>query len=265
MSKRQSIKRYSKNLLHSNLPLSLTGFTAVALIVSAFFGFYELLYHLPIAGLPRHLIWAIVLIAALFATPVLNGYFRFTMKIAKRQSAEIQDIFYYFSSAKSYLAAFNLNLLYILRAGCVFLLALIPYVLYYIIYKEGYVRINPTVHGIINTVLPVILFIGAAIVLIRYVFVYFLFEENNGQKLNSYFKQSAYIVNKTGFYQKIIKFSLSFIPWFLLCFFVIPVFYVIPYYVLFICVLGTNQLMAFTPGAPPPVTAPAAHDTEFTA
>lgn len=91
--------------------------------------------------------------------------------------------------------------------------------------------------------LVVTLFVGTFFFFVfcqRYALSYVLYNENPNSKISGSVKLSAKIMDNKCF--ELARLKLSFIPWFMLCVFIFPVFYVYPYYKITVAVKQSNIL-----------------------
>lgn len=169
--------------------------------------------------------YAVILTLTFMALPVVFGYIR--MFSTDKGSYNIADVFFFFSSPaiyfKSVLLAFN----FFLRIIWMFILLLLPVGIFNICEKPFLKLMSKNMYTVINNSLVILTIIAIIVYSLRYFLVIRLFSENTSKKINSYFKESVYLMN--GNKAKVLKLFFSFTPWILLCFTVLPILYVLPY------------------------------------
>ena len=161
----------------------------------------------------------------ILATPVFSGYTKICHNIAKYGKSSTYDLFFYFTKSKLYFKALGVNIL----KG----LILSPFVT---LGFTGFVISFGIIGAEIKSLEPIIA-IGIAIILLAVVlFIYFyarLSFVNNILAENPYTNvtfciSESFAITK-GKTISTIKLILSFTLWYALCFFVLPIFYVVPY------------------------------------
>ena len=166
------------------------------------------------------------LVVFLLLSPVYTGYVRFIDKCRSRETGNAEDIFYYFSKSR-YIHTVQLNLLLALFYGLMFIVCLAPAIVMLVL--SGIGMGNQTVFQICALWLAI--FGGLAFFIVsRFLnMTTYLYVANfNYKKEIELVKASVYIV-KTNL-SKVINLYISYLPWLIPCFFVLPIVFVYPYF-----------------------------------
>ncbi len=172
---------------------------------------------------------AICYTALFFVSPIINGVLKTAANIAMYGKSDVRDVFYFFKGSK-YLKTIFINFLIMLLFGISSSLL------------DSY-RIASTVlsaelgSASLTDISTIIILVTALIVsIITKLLCFFIF---------AYYPLSAYALDDSksvGYYSfkmigfsfrhlgSAIKLTLSFVGWILLCFFIVPSFYVLPYF-----------------------------------
>lgn len=163
-------------------------------------------------------------------SPVKNGFLRLCYKVQNDGDSEFREVFYFFSRIKLYFRAIQFNIFYALRIILCFLIASAPYALFTVI--TGCVSAfagSAVMYGDIFSVAGVFLSVCSialgSLLSLRFLPAQFIFA---AQLDYNAFAANKQIIDKH--YKDFLKMTVSFIPWTLLCFFVLPALYVIPYF-----------------------------------
>lgn len=206
------------------------------IILYMFFGTMSLITTL--AGCSEYLQWVLGIIfdclylpVLVFFSPLATGYLRMCYKITKGENtSELKDIFYYFTGGR-YGKSLSLNLHIIVRIMCHLIIVSIIPVFFALCYKF--------------TGTPV-LFYGAIFLMVLGVIESFLYFTKYTVTLSVYFEDESIDISDilrlgNEFYRdkkKNTQFLLvTFSPLILLCFFIVPIVFVVPY----ICVSLMNN------------------------
>lgn len=239
MRKEKIIKAQAKSALSKGCWSTLVGCLAVMLAVFCFvlYAYYSLLYgfnavdfdsgeileskELLASGLT--VIFIFLLIAA---SPVINGFSKLCFDTAKYETCSAGDLFFYFKRPGLYIKALGLN---ILKGAYILLITLVctlPSGLFF----AGAELLNGDFSYILRFFGGIFAITGicaAVVIHIRLVLCNFILAENESIKASACISQ-AFIISK-GHTNDLIRLLISFIFWILLCFFVFPIFYVVPY------------------------------------
>lgn len=167
---------------------------------------------------------------ALLLTPSILGYLK--MMYSEKDEYEMSDVVYYFTCSKRYTKAITFIFSYVMRIALPALLFFLPVIAYivYIDYKKA--TISPYILGALIVV--------SAILLLFYSIKYFLsvklFCDDDSKNYGYYFSTSKMIMRNHRW--DVVKLTLSFSLWFLLCITILPMIYVIPYFVQTMCISG---------------------------
>lgn len=164
----------------------------------------------------------VTVIALLFSTPIITGYLRMCYLICKNEKYHLNDIFYYFKKEK-YSKALSLNLNIIVRILGYFIIFNIPNLIF-----SGFFAITSSVAlyavSIFFTVFGIIATIIASI---KYTVIPCVYFEDESISNNDIIKLGIkFVEDKKSDCRKIL---FSFIPLILLCFFIVPLIFVVPY------------------------------------
>lgn len=167
-----------------------------------------------------------------FLSPVYTGVIRYYNLLAQGKEADISQVFYYLTKERYMCTlSFNISLIgYYIANG---IISFIPAIAWGIATSIVFSIYPSTVFAALMMVINVFLIILCAvlfyIVTRKYFAAAYLFVNDD---INIYWKDciKASKLLMKGNTLKPVKLLISFIPWFLLCFFVFPWIYVFPYY-----------------------------------
>lgn len=178
---------------------------------------------------------SVTILLAILLSPVVLGYFK--MLYSEKDEYEMSDVAYFFKSFKLYTKSIAFIFIYLLKMALPALLCYSPLIALALINKyllDGIV--NDTALSITTVTLVVLSTVALLTYSIRYFLSIKLFCENQSSVLSYYFNTSKTIMD--GHTGDVIKLTLSFTPWFLLCITVLPLIYVIPYFLQANCISG---------------------------
>ncbi|MGN1468099.1 MAG: DUF975 family protein [Ruminococcus sp.] len=158
-------------------------------------------------------------------SPVLNGFVKICCDVAKHSNGNVRDLFFYFKNPRRYFTAVFLNALQLLIMGLIFGACLIPSAALFL--AADYFEIVAIFIYAAAVILAIAGVLAALLILSRFVFSYYIFAEDENQGALTCISKAIRL--SKGHTIDITKLLLSFIPWIALCFFILPVFYVIPY------------------------------------
>lgn len=175
-----------------------------------------------------YLVSALQAVMYLFISPVINGIVKMIYNICSRGESEIYDMFFFFTKAKRYFKTILLNLFFVSVFS----------VLSFGLDTYGYLSVilDKTVYdGLCFDGISAVLLITYILSLVIKILVYFIFVHypfiaySAGYNIpyGKYF--FGFISFSIRHFGETIKLFFSFIGWFVLCFFVVPAFYVFPY------------------------------------
>ncbi|MDP4119533.1 MAG: DUF975 family protein [Bacillota bacterium] len=172
----------------------------------------------------------VITISLIFVSPFFLGYKKYHYALAKGEDANITDIFYYFSK-ELYVKAVVFNLSLLIRLVTWLFIFLIPALAILLMSPYLYDILNQTENAkyLIRLLVSFFVCIGAigfVLVTTKYFLAPYLMVETNDPHYA--FEASAKIIKDS--YYHVLKLMMSFIAWFALCFLVIPILYVMPYY-----------------------------------
>lgn len=167
--------------------------------------------------------------------PLKYGIRRWHLKISNTGKSSINEIFFYYGKFKDFFKILLLDATLKIKKLFYFLLCLIPSFFLFIyssISMQQDIQINHKFMFGIFIILSFILGITSVflflILTMKYMFAINFFIENNNTGINCSIKKSCITVKKNRL--NIIRFTLSFSLLFLSCIFILPIFYVFPYF-----------------------------------
>ncbi len=164
---------------------------------------------------------------AVFVSPVINGFFKLYYELAKNKETKLGYLFYFFKGIKKYFKAIIFNLIIAVFLFINLAVWFIPYVAVEIINSFNF--IDGSIYTVISAVLYSLGIIGGVLTSTRYFISEFTFVDNETEKLSYFFYRFGSKIGKKHL-KDIILLIFTFIPWIATCFFVLPGFYVIPYF-----------------------------------
>lgn len=172
---------------------------------------------------------AVFMALVLFSTPLLNGFLRMAATAAVRQKCDSLDVFYFFKTPVLFFRTVIINMLLMLlvtlSSAALNLSGWLSLAL------PDYFGASPglTAEYMLTafvTVLTVLIRVVLYMLLAHYPLMRYALDENTGV--------AACVFGTLGFslrhFGKLLRLALSFAGWFALCFFVVPVLYVLPYF-----------------------------------
>lgn len=181
-----------------------------------------------IVGLALNVFLSIVaLVIFLFLSPLYTGYVRFVDKCKTRETGDINDFFYYFIDKATYMNTVHLNLLLALFYALMFIVCFAPAIVMLVLSKTD--MGNQVVFQIVAVWLAIFGVIAFFIVS-RFISMttYLYVADVNYRKETDLIKASVYIVKRN--ISSVINLFISYLPWVIPCFFVLPLVFVYPYF-----------------------------------
>jgi len=167
-------------------------------------------------------------------TPLQQGCARWFYRRTGGEQEPVSGVFLYFETAKSYFRSLGLNFQIGLRVFLWLLLPALPMaatIVFVVFYKHQLGGNLPNavfaVVVILMVIWAVLLVILSILISLRYFLAPYLLAEHPEQKASQCIKSGVRLVK--GHKAELFGFILSFIGWGLLCIFIIPIFYVMPY------------------------------------
>lgn len=246
MYKDKHMRNIAKKTFKENSVVSLISFTSLVILFLILLSIYSIVNIIAKeTTFINYISLTITIVFAALLSPFLNGYFKLNYNMIKTGKGNLKDFFNYFTSFKSYFNTLYLNLHLLLRLALIFSIATIPFIVYYFAFNPQILAGDLILKGIGYTIF-VSSYVFASIISLRYFFVYFLYENENKLPVNYYFKHSVKLARENSIYHQIVLITFSFTPWFLFSLFVIPIFYVIPYYFLTLTIFGIYNIFIIT-------------------
>lgn len=236
MSAEKILKRQTKEILaKENWAKSITGFLCVLSVFVLCFILVDIAsVFIPEQPKDGRVVSLVVvfgisllsLILMILLSPLYTGYIRFIANCKDNDTGDIQDLFYYFAKGK-YINTVQINLLLLVRYSVYIILCALPSIIFLVCMElipeyEVLFKIF-AVWFIIGGVVG-LFFISRLFIMTEYLYV----SDFNYRKESEIIRASKYMVKRN--YSKVISIHISYIPWLLLCFFVIPVVFVYPYF-----------------------------------
>lgn len=202
--------------------------TLIAFLLGVYNGSGELVRTAAKESLLNH-IYIGEFVILIFLSPVINGLFKMFSNVSLYGKTEIYDLFFYFRSVCKYFKTCILNL--ILSSVFIFLSALTDF-------GFGCLEdaVGKNLQDLTNFDIISVMLIGAMLVVIALkILFYFIFVHyqlytyatfDNISIIKCVFGMYGFAFRHLG---SAIKLMFSFAGWILLCFFVVPAFYVLPY------------------------------------
>ncbi len=167
-------------------------------------------------------------------TPLQQGCARWFYHRTGGEQEPVSGVFFYFESAKSYFRSLGLYFQIALRTFLWMLLPALPMaatITFLLFYKHQFGGNLPNAAYAVVVILMVIwaiLLVALSVLIsLRYFLAPYLLAEHPEQKASQCIKSGVRLVK--GHKAELFGFMLSFIGWMLLCIFIIPIFYVMPY------------------------------------
>lgn len=235
MSVEKTLKKQARNILaKGNWQKSILGFLCVCSVLSIIFTIVDqstMLITDDILSKPLNLAIIIAVsllcgIGLILLTPIYTGYLRFIANSKNAKTGDVQDIFYYFKKGK-YVDTVQFNLALFLRYAVFLIICALPVTACFVFMQlipeyELAFKIGSVWLGIIAV--PTYCFVSRFWVMAQYLYV----TDFDYRKEKEIVKASHYFVKNN--FSKVISLYISFIPYALLCFFVIPIVFVYPYF-----------------------------------
>ena len=218
MNIEKEIKRQARKALHGNLSrlLAAAGVAALLLLVLEF-GQYLVAYFTGAADLntgtaPKDnpigflLLMMGYVTAVLLVSPVLNGFLRMAMSAAVDRRCDSMEVFYYFRAPQLWFKTVLINLLLYMMVTV----------------SSSLVDIGTALAGLMTWIIRALFFLLFAYYpLMRYAM------DERIPVIRCVFATLPFSFRNWG---KAVRLALSFAGWFALCFFVLPLLYVVPYF-----------------------------------
>ena len=231
MNKERIIKQQARESLRGNLLVLLSG---VVLTTALIFGIYYLFFLIltcfgaadaeteqVVSGMEPVCFAALCGCAVIsFAlSPFINGFMKAAANAAVTKNCEITDYFYFFSGAR-YLKTVALNLILTLITS----LISSPVRMFTTVWKYMGNELLPAAEVALSVV-SVILTVIVAMLFAHYPLCAYALDDSRGLGYYAF----ALIGFSFKNFGKLLRLTLSFAGWILLCFFVVPALYVVPY------------------------------------
>ncbi len=162
----------------------------------------------------------LAVVTVLLLSPLMNGFARVFSSVADKKTAELSDLFYFFETKERYVKSVKFMTKLIVRAVIVFVVSEIPAAALFLVSGEDEFMLGMVV------ILAVLGALCTFAFLHRYTFAMMLFSYHEYGGTESLY-MGAQISKK--YCKSLIKLTVTFIPWLLLTFFVVPFIYVYPY------------------------------------
>lgn len=174
----------------------------------------------------------IEIVAVVLFLPLLSGITKLSYAVANGEKGSCGDIVY-FISRERYFSAVFFNIVMLVKRLFWTFIAFLPTILCFV-GVSVIDRLAPqlNIFSIILVALEIIFGIGGLIVAVvlnsKYFLAEYLYVISDGEESTTAIVKKSISIMKNN-RDKYLKLVLSFVPWMLLCFFVLPLFYVYPY------------------------------------
>ena len=233
----KKIRAQAREKLNGKWPLMLAAmFTMIALGYLAFLYFEVILMFgnvwdadgkLKPDSAPFLLLTTAVTVAFIFMfSPVKNGLYRLIFNAANNRETEFYDLLYYFKKGR-YARTLGFNIVLTLLKLLKCYICFIPYNALNIIKSVNFSTESVPAMDIALTLLFAAGVTGSILLLLKYFITEFLYTEDNNIDFQTNLQITNHIIKRHR--GDVYMLWCSFLPWFALCFFVLPAFYVIPY------------------------------------
>lgn len=191
-------------------------------------------------GIKILIVWFLItLISALMIVfigwPLSLGILHWSYLVANGKDAFFCEIFKYYKTKELFLKAINTQFLVCIRVIFWITICLIPSIVIFFVVGNLEVLNNDIIYlnGILfsislSSIFFILGIIVAGLISLRYFLVpYFIVADDNESARNS-ITESISLMKKRHF--DVLKLIITFIPWMLSCFFILPIIYVLPYF-----------------------------------
>ena len=233
MKAEKMIKAEAKKSLSGNWPAAISAIfvllfipVVAALIIVAAYGILgdsemsELFSEDKLKTAVFILLHAVAVASVLLLSPLYNGFVRFFAKAANNEEAEMSDVFYFFDNGQRYKKAVAFMSGILVKCFGIFLACEVMAAV------AAALAENNDVLTVVSIVLVILGVVGAFLWIHRFAFHVMLFSYKDYDAASAVKTGAAIAKGNVG---KLIKLTISFVPWLLLMFFVVPFIYVYPY------------------------------------
>lgn len=243
MSTEKIIRSQAKKSLRGKWVTAICGlFTVFAFILLVFVFYFSLCeifnifnsdgYVSQSKRIPLVVIILITFLLGFALSPVKNGYFRLCCKIAENREAEFRDVFYFIFGIKEYLRALSFNICILARMALFFIIGFIPFFILNML-NGMFVDLFATVtaNKVLYVLSELLIIAGVTYGLVQSLTLFiseFMFAQGEHGDTHSIFRTERAIRKKH--HSDLIILTGTFLLWLLLCFFVLPAIYVLPYF-----------------------------------
>lgn len=173
-----------------------------------------------------------IIVTIIIATPLYFGILLWYWELAKGNRHEFYECFGFFTNRKLFFRVIWLKLSVGIRVVASYLIALIPISISMFLFEM--IRAHTSKSDIFllllicSTVLSIVTIISISIFCMRYLLVDFIYIANPDMPIREIIRQSKSTMS--GRKANSLCFILSFSFWFLMCIFILPIIYVLPYF-----------------------------------
>ena len=198
----------------------------------------EIFNRISVVNMIEYCVLTVLLVIILFfiLCPISLGVSRFYYIVSKGESPSVAEIFYYFKNKKIYLRSLSCGINIGLRMLLWGIVCMLPGII--TLFVSGTFTMAPTIDAnlrlfaLLLTILSNLFLIAGLVVYVVIILRYFLTpyvvisREELGVKecINISFRMMK------GYRTSVFKLYITFIPWLVACFFVLPLLYVVPYF-----------------------------------
>lgn len=183
------------------------------------------------------LLIVLIIIASFFIFgPIKLGVSRFYYFVSKGESPSVAEIFYYFKNKKNYLRSLSYWINIALRMLLWGIVCMLPGII--TLFVSGTFTMSPTIDAnlkifaLMLTILSNLFLIAGSVIYFIIVLRYFLTSYIVISREDMEIKECINISfsSMKGHRTSVLKLYITFIPWLIACFFVLPLLYVVPYF-----------------------------------
>lgn len=173
-----------------------------------------------------------IVVTIIVATPLYFGILLWYWELSKGNKHEFYECFGFFTNRRLFFHVIKLKLLVGIRVVASYLIALIPISISMFLFEM--IRADTRNSEIFllllicSTVLSIVTIISISIFCMRYLLVDFIYIENPDMPIREIIRRSKSTMS--GRKANSLCFILSFSLWFLMCIFILPIIYVVPYF-----------------------------------
>lgn len=198
----------------------------------------EIFNGISVVNMIEYCVLTVLLVIILFfiLCPISLGVSRFYYFVSKGESPSVAEIFYYFKNKKNYLRSLSYWINIVLRMLLWGIVCMLPGII--TLFVSGTFTMSPTIDAnlrlfaLLLTILSNLFLIAGSVIYFIIVLRYFLTSYIVISREDMEIKECINISfsSMKGHRTSVLKLYITFIPWLIACFFVLPLLYVVPYF-----------------------------------